>query len=120
MKSNVCLLTVFVFFISTSCFACFKRDSEIKENKDFHKVMAENGEVNSNSIFDYESCVEAGGIILKSFPPKCRSPKDNKIFTKKISGINKKINNGNNGSNEKEDDCVCTEDMPSCPVDCKD
>lgn len=34
-------------------------------------------------VTDFESCVKAGGIILKTLPPKCKDPKTGTIYTKK-------------------------------------
>ena len=33
-------------------------------------------------VTDFESWVKAGGLILKTFPPKCKDPKTGKVYTK--------------------------------------
>ena len=37
-----------------------------------------------SEVVDYDSCVKAGGLILKTFPPKCKDPKTGKVYVKNI------------------------------------
>ncbi len=107
MKYRFNVFVMLMFIVSTSCFACLEKNEEAEQ-----KIQPKN---NKAEIVDYESCVKAGGIILKTFPPKCKSPKGNETFTKDMKNkliVKEKAN--------KEKPCICTDDMPSCPVECEE
>lgn len=87
-------------------------------------------------IFDFNTCVQAGNSVTRSFPPQCRT-KDGRIFMNYSVGRNK--NTGDSEIIEKDSmesckdkcgdgvcqeivcmalGCPCPESKESCPEDC--
>ena len=104
----------------------------------FSACGAQDRKGNARSIANYESCIAAGGSILKSMPPQCVAP-DGRVFARgKLSpriGEPLRIATPETGNracrnlcgNGKCDevvcmaakDCPCAENRDSCPADCQ-
>ncbi len=79
-------------------------------------------ETENITIQNYQQCVKLGGIILKTYPPKCRT-KSGAIYTSGGSTSKALCNNlcGDGICQEivcLGTGCACAESVDSCPKDC--
>ncbi len=74
------------------------------------------------TIQNYQQCVKLGGIMLKTYPAKCRT-KNGQTFTRDLNATEPLCNNlcGDGLCAElvcQGQGCPCTETKENCPNDC--
>lgn len=84
--------------------------------------------LHAEEVTSFESCVAAGGPMIKTFPARCVAPDgthwiDEKAAAKQAAKAKLCVDMCGNGSCEEivcmAEGCPCSETSESCPQDCK-
>jgi hypothetical protein len=78
MKNNLKLILIIILVILSCIFAYQFLSKDRKITSLTRPTIVEDNQVN-----DFESCVNAGNMVLESYPPQCRT-KDGKSYTQDI------------------------------------
>lgn len=133
-KQQISKYLLFLLFL-TVCLCATLSCQSTKVNNPYEKEKKVRADV-----YDFDSCIQAGFPVTRSFPPQCRTT-DGRIFMNYGVQGNKEVRQGRtekiekNTSNSSCKDkcgdgvcqeivcmavgCPCAENKISCPKDCK-
>ncbi|HKL44246.1 MAG TPA: DUF333 domain-containing protein [Candidatus Absconditabacterales bacterium] len=100
---------------------CHFDNGERCEEREYYRgdcfpISNKTGKENTDiDIVDFISCVQAGNVVMESYPRQCKT-QDGKIFTEKIDeNLNENEENIEKNTEQTGNMVVCTMDAKECP-----